>query len=146
MFGIPLSWIAAGILALSVGGYIWHSEATKTNFAQYKARIEALAQAREAENAREVLRQAKNKERTDAEHDRRLRDMRAANKRLRDELSASFVPAASPSSTNPDRACFDRGELDRALRDFAQGVQGLVEEGGEAVIGLDAARDWVRSR
>ena len=145
MFGIPLSWIAAGILALAVGGYVWHCEATKRDHAQLVARLEEQAKAQEIANAKEALRQAKNKERTDEEQNRRLADLRRANKRLRDELADTvFVPPAAPGSASSDLACFDREQLNGALRAFAAGVQGLIEEGGEAVIGLDAAKGWAR--
>ena len=132
---IPASWIVAGVVVLAAGAYIWRCEAIQDDM----VRAEAIAQQQAAENARKALEALKAKERADENYTRNLDRLRADVKRLRDSRP-SFLPAPAASAPSPARACFDRPQLERALRELDSGVQDLVREGDEARLGLDAAK------
>ena len=64
-------------------------------------------------------------------------------KRMRDDRTRGrFVPAAPASSRNPGIACFDRAELEQAIRRLDSGVSGLLEQGDADAVGLNTARAW----
>ena len=133
--------IAIGLLAAAVGAYVWHCERAKDRLA---ASI-AIAEQQAVQNAKQALRDLKNKERSDENLQRNLGRLRADVVRLRN-ASASVLPAAPTGAGDPQRACFDRAQLDDALRRFAGGAAELVGEGAAAVEGLDSLKDWAGSR
>lgn len=142
MIPIPVllaNWklIAFGAVALAVGGYVWYCERSKDQLAASKA----IAEQQAIQNAKQAYRDLKNKERADENYERRINRLRADVKRLRDS-SASLLPPAPSGSPSPERACFDRTQLDAALRKFAGGASELVGEGAAAVEGLDVAKEW----
>lgn len=95
-----------------------------------------LADAKAAEDKR-------NKESSDHEYQTTIASLRADVKRMRDDRARGrFVPAAPAGSRNPGIACFDRAELEQALRRFDAGVSGLVEQGDADAVGLNVARSW----
>lgn len=133
--------IAIGLLAAAVGMYVWHCERAKDKLAQSIA----IAEQQAVENAKQAMRDLKNKERADENYQRNITRLRADVKRLRN-ASASLVPPAPAGSPSPERACFDRADLDAAIRGYREGILGLLEEGGAAIEGLDEARRWAGSR
>lgn len=95
-----------------------------------------LADAKAAEDKRK-------KESSDHEYQTTIASLRADVKRMRDDRArSSFVPAAPAGSRNPGIACFDRAELEQALRRLDAGVSGLVEQGDADAVGLNVARSW----
>lgn len=138
---IPKEWIVYGLIALAVGGYVLHCEHVKRELASAKA----VAEQQVRENAKQALHDLKSKERSDENYKRNIARLSADLKRLRSDR-ASLVPAAPASTARPDLACFDRAELDAALRSYREGVIGLVGEGAAAIDGLDEAKAWVHSR
>lgn len=143
---IPLllaNWrlIAAGLVAVAVGGYILHCEHVKTELAASVA----IAEQQQKENAKTALRDQTNKERSDENYARNISRLNADLGRLRN-ASPRVLPAAAPGAANPDRACFDRTELSAALRGYREGVLGLVGEGAAAVEGLDESKAWAKDR
>lgn len=85
------------------------------------------------------------KEKSDAENLKTVAALTADVKRLRDKRAGgSFVPGAAPGAGRADLAAFDRAELERALRAFDAGIQGLVDEGSATVINLDTAKRWAK--
>jgi len=132
--------IALGVALLAVGGYVWSCERAKANLAE----AHAIAERQAVENAKQALRDIKAKERADENYERRLARLTIDVRRLRD-ASASLLPAAAPGSADPERACFERAELDAALRAFATGAAGLIGEGAAAIEGLDSAKEWAGS-
>jgi hypothetical protein len=143
---IPLlvaNWrvIALGLVVLAVGGYVWSCERAKDKLVAQKV----IAEQQAVENAKQAFRDLKNKERADEEYERRINRLRADVKRLRD-ASSSLLPPAPAGTPSPERACFDRADLDRALSDFARGAADLVGEGAAAVEGLDTAKGWAKNR
>lgn len=144
-------WIAAGafVLGLSSGaGGAWWVQGLRLDALQAKydgfvattkAEGEAakkLADAKAAEDKRK-------KESSDHEYETTIASLRADVKRMRDDRTrGSFVPAAPAGSRNPGIACFDRAELEQAIRRFDAGVSGLVEQGDADAVGLNVARSW----
>jgi hypothetical protein len=139
MIPISPSWIVAGVVVLAAGGYVLHCEHVKKNWAE----AAAIAQRQTAENAKQVLRDVKAKERSDENYTRNLARLRADLNRLRDSR-ASLLPSAPAGAADPDRACFDRPQLDAALRAYREGILGIIGEGAAALEGLDEARVWAQ--
>ena len=148
-----LVWIALGAFAagaLSGGGAAWTVQGWRLDAVQAKfdGFVATTRTAGEAAQKAATLREAADKskkEQADAENNRTLDRLRADNQRLRNtRAGSSFVPAAAPGTGRPDIACFDRPELERALRGFDLGIQGLVDEGSAATVNLDTARGWAQ--
>ena len=148
---IPTQYMLLGVAALvaaSVGfGYVKgaHHEALKA--ARFEAATEALGKAAQTAKATKEKQDKLNKEQTDAETKRSLDRLRADNQRLRDARARiRFVPETASAAGSPDRACFNRPGLESAIRVFTQEVSGIVEQCGETVIKLDAAKAWAQRR
>ena len=136
-----VAFLAGGSAAWTVQG--WRLDAVQSRFdgfvAVVKAQGEAAVKLKLAQEKQDKL----NKEQTDAETKFTLDRLRADNKRLRDaRASSGFVPGAASTAGSLDRACFDRAQLESAIRVLDSEVSGLVEQGSEAVVKLDAARGW----
>ena len=144
MIGLLLgNWklVAAGLVVAIVGGYVIHCEITKKNWNEAKA----IAQRQQAENAKQALRDLKNKERSDENYQRNLNRLAADVKRLRD-ARPRFVPSAGSSAGSAETACYDRAELDAALQRYRDGVIQLLGEGAAAIEGLNEAKAWQQGR
>ena len=92
-----------------------------------------------------------------AEHDKQLKATSDANyqtaidnlnadiARLRNARAGrNIVPPSPTNSRRPDLACFDRAELEQAVRNFDSGIQRLVDQGSANTIRLNAAAEWGR--
>jgi len=148
---IPTQYMLIGIAALvaaSMGfGYVKGSQHEALKAARFEAATEALGKAAQTAKAAREKQDKLNKEQTDAETKRNLDRLRADNQRLRDERARiRFVPETASAAGSPDRACFNRPGLESAIRVFTQEVSGIVEQCGETVIKLDAAKAWAQRR
>ena len=152
---MALLWLvlaACAFGAVSGGTAAWtyqgaRLDAVKAEYKGFVAVTEALGKAAKTKAEAQKAIDALNKETTDANYLQNLADLRTDNKRLRDSRTSGGglrAPSAPPGS--PNRICFDQAQLDRALRVFDEGLLGIVESGGSAVIGLDAAKTWARNR
>lgn len=144
MIGLLLgNWrlIAIGLAVMAVWGYILHCERVKTQWAEAKA----IAQRQSAENAKQALRDLKNKERSDENYQRNIARLRADVGRLRDSRPV-ILPATGSSPEGLDQACYDRADFVAEIRKYRAGVIGLLGEGAEAVEGLNEARNWAANR
>lgn len=148
-----LVWIALGAFAagVTVGGGAawtvqgWRLDAVKAEFKGFVDVTRILGE--EALRARMIREAAdqKRQEQADAENKRTIDAFRADIKRLRNARAGSrFVPAAATSASRPDLACFDRADLERSIRGFDLGVQGLVDEGSATTVNLDTAKVWAQ--
>ena len=130
--------------AIAVYGYYTHCQYVKRDRDQIIASLKVAA----AENDKRVkiaIAQAKkDKEKADENHKRVVARLQFDVKRLRDNPPSSFLPPAPAGSTSPERASFNRAELDRALRSFEEGIEGLIAEGDDSRIGLDTAKRWAQ--
>ena len=141
----PWALAAAFVIGLSsgAGGAWWvqglRLDALQAFVATTKAQGEAankLAEATAAEDKRK-------KESSDHEYETTIASLRTDVKRMRDDRARSrFVPAAPAGSRSVGLACFDRAELEQALRRLDAGVSGLVEQGDADAVGLNVARSW----
>lgn len=130
------------------GGTAWKVQGTRldavqTKFDGFVAQVTAdgaiaktLAEAAAAKDKRE-------KELSDHEYEIRIAGLTADNKRLLNARSSTrYVPAAPVASVRPDIACFDRANLERALRQFDEATSGLIGEGDADAVALNVAREW----
>lgn len=78
--------------------------------------------------------------------DNELKKLRSANaefKRLRDSNPGERRLPKPPAETRrPDLSCFDRTELERAYGELVKEVRGIADEGTEATLSLDTAKQW----
>lgn len=148
-----LLWIALGAFAagaVSGGGAAWtvqgwRLDAVRAEFKGFVDVTRALGEAAQKESIRREAADKTKKDQANAENKRTIDSLRADVKRLRDaRAGGSFVPAAPAGSLRPELACFDRPELERAIRGLDRTVQGLVDEGSEATVNLDTARAWAQ--
>lgn len=158
-------WAMRGGILVAVAASIWlhgcHTgesrQAHKTALvkAEYKGFVDETK--RLGKDARDKAEREKaadklNKERTDEESARSLTALRADRDRLRKSAGpvGRIVPAAAAAADRPDRITFDRAELDReireALENFRTATRGIVDEGAEARLKLDAAIRWAAPR
>lgn len=133
------------VLGTSTAYYRWQANRWEAKHEAFRIEVHSLAAAAEQKRIATEAKNKKDKELADARNAARLADLRAANQRLRDSIASTrFVPQPAPGAADPGRASFDRADLERALRSFAEGVADLVREGDEARAGLDSAREWAR--
>ena len=138
-----LLWLIAAAFVAGAGGAWWvqglRLDAVQAFVATTKAEGEAakkLAEATAAEDKRK-------KESSDHDYQTTIAGLNADVKRMRDARArAGYVPAAPAGSRSPELACFDRTELEQALRRFDEGVTGLFAEGDADAVGLNVARSW----
>lgn len=135
------AFLAGGSAAWTVQG--WRLDAVKSKFAGFVATTKAAGEAAQQVKVAQEKKDKLDKERTDAEVKHNLDRLRADNKRLRDARAGSrFVPSAASAASSPERACFDSTQLESAIRILDSEVSGLVEQGSEAVVKLNAAKVW----
>lgn len=115
----------------------------KQEFAAFQADVKAKGDAAIKEAKRIETENNAKKERIDRENKRLRADNVRISGELRDARSRGrFVPEAAPGARNPERATFDRAELESAIQRLDAGISGIVAEGDAARIDLDAARKW----
>lgn len=144
-----LLWLllAAFVAGLASGAApAWYVQGLRLDALQSKhdgfvatTKAQGEAAKKEAEAKAKADRQLK--ESSDREYQTTIASLRADVKRMRDDRTrASFVPAAPAGSRSPGLACFDRADLDGALRRLDAGISGLIEEGDADAVGLNAGR------
>ena len=139
-----LPWAISAFLALGAVGYWTHCEKVKRDQAQFVSSLEQQAAGQKKRNDARAEQEKQAKEQADENTKRNLDSLHGTIARLRNAArsGASIVPAAASCAGKPDTAAFDRAELDRALRNFTEGVSVLIGEGSEAVVQLDGAKGW----
>lgn len=154
-------WRSVGVLALVfvLGAYAGvvrlqrdHARAElareHAEFETFKVRVaaegEIARQRAEAIAAHDELLKEEADEENRQAHGRLRADI-ARLRHERDRARSSLVPPAPAASKCPDgQACFDRAELDGALRRYRDGVRGLVDEGSAVTIDLNTAKRWAQ--
>ena len=146
-----LLWLllAAFVAGLASGAApAWYVQGLRLDALQSKhdgfvatTKAQGEAAKKEAEAKAKADRQLK--ESSDHEYETTIASLRADVKRMRDDRTRGrFVPAAPAGSRNPGIACFDRAELEQAIRRLDSGVSGLLEQGDADAVGLNTARAW----
>ncbi len=144
---LPYRLLALCGLAIALFAFGWVKGA-----AHGERRLEAFQQAQAIEAAKAQAladatdkRNQERKESADASYRKALLAASGDLDRMRKSVAGPYVmPSASPDTGNPERACFDRAELDAAIQRFAQGVSGLVEQGETLRLKLDTAIEWAK--
>lgn len=146
-----LLWLAAGAFALGLasgagGAWTvqgWRLDAVQAKFDGFVTTTKAQGEAAEKLAKAKADEDKRNKERVDHEYQTTIAGLAADVKRLRDDRArGGYVPAAPAGSRSPGLACFDRTELEQALRRFDEEVTGLFAEGDADAVGLNVARSW----
>ncbi len=117
--------------------------------ASHKALIDQTKAIGEIQIAKNAANKAKDdalKEKLDNENKDLHAKLAVAGKRLRDAINSrggglSSIPVAT---VRPDLACFDRAELDTAIRLYQSDLLGIAEKGATATLNLDTGISWVR--
>lgn len=133
------------------GTCAWNWQASKVEAITIKydsfvenTRLLGKAAAKETETTNS--RNQANKTKADHENTLALTTLRADVKRLRDSrASGGYLPSPTGPTARPDLACFDRTELEQSIRVFDVGLQGIVDEGSETTVNLNAAKRWATS-
>ena len=143
-------WVLLALLGALVGSFLYGLHIGNSRLESYQLAVRAVGQAQEERTAANIKTDKANKEATDRAHKTKLaaanRFANALADQLRKAPSGGFVPAAPAGAPSPDRACFDRSQLDGALRNFAADTAGLIAEGDRAIIGLDASKNWITNQ
>ena len=133
-----------GVVLIAIGyacGYLPEHNA----FTTYRAQVEQAGRDQAAQSKATDERNRKLKEESDAQRKTLLAvNADLSRKLLNARSSGGYLPKASATASNPDRACFDRNQLDATIRFFDAGVQSLITEGDNSRIGIEVAKDWAK--
>ncbi len=147
--GNPWFLVAALGLGLASGGAgAWYVQglrldAVKAEYKGFLTRVDIEGKAAAKEAERVTAANKLNKTKADDENKIAINLLNADIERLRNARTRrGYVPAAPASSGRPDLACFDRGSLEQALRQFDEEVNGLVAEGDQNAVMLSTGRLW----
>jgi hypothetical protein len=142
-------FVIAGLAFALLGAWgAWNRHQYRSVTAEYEAfkvatKAAGIA-AQQAADARIAADKA-NKEKADATLKTRIANLAADNKRLRDNSGSSSLPARPADTGCPETlACFDRGAIDTALREFTGEVATLIGEGAEVRLRLTTAIEWAK--
>lgn len=139
-------WVIIGGLCIALLVQTARYEFVEMAFEEFKIETRTAGRVQEEQTKARIAEERAAKEKADAENARAVARLNATIRKLRDErASSSFVPNAASATASPERACFDRPELERALRDFDSEAARLVDEGSKAVVDLDTAKRWAQN-
>lgn len=143
---LPYRLLGLALLAVALFGYGWikganHGEAKLQAFAE-SVRAEGI-KAQAMADAR-IASDRQRKEASDASYSKALIALGADLERMRNaRSSANNLPSTPADSKCPDGwACFDRPQLEQAIRRFDAGVSGIVGEGDQIALRLETAIRW----
>ena len=143
-----LTLAACAVGLVSGAGPAWYVQglrlaAVQSAFDGFVSTTKAQGEAAQKEADAKAKADRQLKESSDREYQATIAALRTDVKRMRDERArASFVPATPADSRSPGLACFDRADLEQALRRLDSGISGLIEEGDADAVGLNVARSW----
>lgn len=153
-FPIPglstIQWVAIAAVSCLAVGYVKGCTDGEKKYVALQAAVEAEGKAAiEDALEEEALRKALTDKR-DRNHATEVNNLRSyiaeRERRLLDDANASFVPVLPGSASVSKEACYDREAVDRAIRRFASGVQGLVGKGQGAVNDLICGQGWAEDQ
>lgn len=141
--------VAVGLLVAILAAYgvtmRTQRDIARAEYSDYRRDVAVAAQAAAEQALKKTIADEKRKEEADEENMRLQRSLADATRKLRDARAASsFVPATASCPSRPESACFQRADLERALRELDQEVQRLVDEGSRAVVELDTVKRWAQ--
>ena len=133
------------IAGLSMAVWVQTSRlsAAQTRYNSFVENVRVKGEQAEKDKVSRETKDRLNKEKVDADYLKDIAARDATISRLRAQRSgSSFVPPASPTARSPEKACFGRAELERAIFELDAEVYGIVKEGDDSRIGLDTAKKW----
>lgn len=145
MYGAIAAVVVIGVLSVSLRIQTNRLDAVKQEYAAFQANVKALGEVADKQARAKEKADIATKEKIDADHKKTVATLLAESRRVRDFNSSrgglSGIPA-SPS--RPDLACFDRAELDTAIRLYQSDLLGIAEKGAQATLDLNTGKDWVK--
>ena len=143
--------LAAAALAISLSAYAswsvqgYRLDAANARYNLLVTQIESVGKIAQAEADAKIAADKSRRGKADAENKITTDRLRADIEWMRKERAGqSLVPAAPAGSSSPDRACFDRGELEQAIQSLDSEVSGIVDKGSKATIDLNTAKRWAQ--
>ena len=141
-------------LILVIGGLVAYGSlqthrlaSCKQEFAAFQAQVKALGDIAEAKARAKEKADLTLKGKIDNENSKLRNDNAALAKRMRESSAGrstvSYLPA---SAKRPDLACFDRAELDTAVRRYQSDLLGIAEKGAAATVDLDSGKAWIKEQ
>ena len=135
-------FVAAAIFA---AGFVAGWLPINNKYIEFKSSVEQAGRDQAAQAKAVDERNSELKEESDAQRKTLLAvNADLSRKLLNARSSGGYLPKASATASNPDRACFDRNQLDATIRFFDAGVQSLITEGDNSRIGIEVAKDWAK--
>ncbi len=155
MIPIPVfayKWIAIGavILLLGIGLKIQTArlDSVKKEYAAFQAQVKAVGDAQEAATKLKDAENQTRMEKANAQNLRAKRDLAGvydAYRKLRESRASSGdVPSAPTFAPSADRTTFDSQELVGAIRVLEAGVLGIIQQGDQAIVDLNTAKEWAK--
>jgi hypothetical protein len=134
---------AVACAALFGYGYLKGSLHEEAKFQAFVAQTRAEGEAAQKSALERIAADKLRKENADHENALSLAALRADNDRLRSARThSSYLPAATAGAKDPDRACFSRTDLERAIQRLDARVSGIVDQGDVARVNLDTGKKW----
>jgi hypothetical protein len=118
-------------------------EVVKAEYKGFVTKVRAEGEAAKKETDRVIAEDKLTKQKADDENKVTIEQLNANIVRLHNSrASRGYVPPSPTSSNRPDLACFDRGELERALQLFDEETTGLIAEGDQSSVNLNTVKLW----
>jgi hypothetical protein len=131
---ISPQWVIYAVIAAVVGGYIWHCERQKEQFAVFKAQVEVLGKQAKAAA-----------EKKDKDNAKQIKDALASRdvalSRLRSHTRSRPVSVLPTAPASVSGVCFTRAGFESAFGTLYTDLQGIAESGDTALINNRAWRD-----
>lgn len=155
-------WYVIPLVALSLSTMLYKHQATsernqrlniQAEFDQFKVGVRLAGESQIKRNHDHEAQDKLNKENSDKSNAKVKSDLNTAYadlKRLRNSSTANsgggLLPPTGPGSPSPDKLCFDKPFLGRALQEYEDSVTGLLEEGDQGIADLNTSKEWIKNR
>lgn len=144
------------VLASALGFTTWRwtechesKAALRGEYTQFVEAVKKRGEDQEKETAAKIKADQKWEQENNAKTAKTIATLRAERDKLRNgrkDTGGSILPPVKAGSSSPETACFDRSEFERAvgesLRRFRSVVDGIIDQGDEARVNLDGAKEW----
>ena len=121
IFGLPWTWVAGAIVVTFLGGFLGGCEHEKKAFDEYKARIEATAEAQAEATKKIVEKHEKIAQDTKNDYEKRISDIRRYYAGLHNNGSS-----AVPSGTQPSGGTYATPSYDVLAEQCTETTQQLT--------------------
>jgi hypothetical protein len=123
-------------------------EAVSQEYERFKGVTEALGNIYKAKAATTKAAYEANTKRTNDAHKKSTATLNADIDGLRKQLNSGSggVSSVPVNPQRPELACFDRQELDTAIRRYQSGILEIAGKGAQATLDLDSAKEWAKAQ